>query len=104
MEERPLGDIITVEDFGDQDFNAYKGGNFNSGKRKSALMRNENFYDDTIYMGASLDYPDDLPPRPLSQMEYNELVEYHLKKFFLIFLLLFYIYFKILDNKRRINF
>lgn len=80
LDERPLGDILTVEDLGDQDFNAYKG-DFKSGRRKSALIRNENFYDDTIYMGAPIEYPDDLPPRPLSQMEYNELVEYHLKKY-----------------------
>lgn len=33
-------------------------------------------------MGEPIEYPDDLPPRPISQMEYNELVEYHLKKFF----------------------
>jgi len=35
-------------------------------------------YDDTLFPGPV--YPDELPPRPVSQMEYEEIVNFHLRK------------------------
>lgn len=42
-------------------------------------MRLRNTYDDTV-MEADIN-PDDLPPRPVSQMEYDEIIAYHLRKY-----------------------
>lgn len=47
-------------------------------RRKPAKLRN--VYDDTVLMEGDIN-PDDLPPRPVSQMEYDEIIAYHLRKY-----------------------
>lgn len=46
-------------------------------RRKSAKLRN--VYDDTYFLEADLT-SDELNPRPISQMDYDEIIAYHLRK------------------------
>ncbi|KAI1726513.1 condensin II complex subunit CAP-H2 or CNDH2, c-term domain-containing protein [Ditylenchus destructor] len=84
-EFHPLGDVLTINDLEDSlgVANLYADGCDllnKSGNRPyfSSIGFTQNNYDDTIFPGAE---SDGLLSRPLSQMGYDELVAYHLRKY-----------------------
>lgn len=75
-----LGDRLDVEEMenslGIQ--NVYSGQRFSSLGDAGRAVFNHNYDDTMAFQGP--EYPDELPPRPVSQMEYEEIVNYHLRK------------------------
>ncbi|KAL3110183.1 hypothetical protein niasHT_015786 [Heterodera trifolii] len=85
-EHQNLGDLLEVEDLENsigRMQNLYAGfDHLNTVQRKRAksLATKNNFYDDTIFAEGNLN-ADDLPPRPISQMDYDEIIAFHLRKY-----------------------
>ena len=85
LDDEQLGDILNVDELEDSigiqnmyiNYDNFANKSPRSGE--SFILRNT--YDDTIFLaeGEGIN-PDDLPPRPISQMDYDEIIAYHLRK------------------------
>jgi len=80
-----LGDLLNIDDLensiGIQNlYNNFENLKSNVRRSRRSIQLARNTYDDTIFAEADIN-PDDLPPRPISQMEYDEIIAYHLRKY-----------------------